>query len=219
VPARVRVVLFGASGVAGSEVLRACLAEARVVGVRAVVRKPLDLSAPRLRQVHCENFKDLSPIAADLAGVDACFYCLGVSQTQVPDEDSYREITYAYALEAARTLKDQSPEAVFHFLSGAGTNAKSRMMWARIKGETEVALREVGLGGVVCWRPGYIHSAAAPLNRQLGERALRVAYPLLRPFRGLTIEGVDFGRAMVQAALDGRSDGVLENKDIRELIR
>jgi hypothetical protein len=60
----------------------------------------------------------------------------------------YREITYAYTLSAARALLARSPSCTFHFLRGVGTDpaGRSRMMWARIKGEAKRALEGVGLG-------------------------------------------------------------------------
>ena len=154
-----RVVLFGATGAAGSGVLRQCLDNPRVAEVVAVTRRPLNVESSKLTEVICRDFLDLAPLSEHLTGVDACFYCLGVSQTQVPDPARYREITYDYALAAARSLLLHSPAHTFHFLSGSGADpsGRSRILFARVKGETEVALQELGLAGIVCWRPGYIH--------------------------------------------------------------
>lgn len=215
-PATLRIAVFGASGSAGSGALRACLADPRVREVVVFVRRTLGVTDPKLREVVCHDFKDLAPVAAHLEGVDACLYCLGVSQSQVPDEAAYREITLDYALAAARTLLARSPACVFHFLSGSGTDPRSRFMWARVKAETELALQQLGLRGCVCWRPGYIHPPTPPARRFLAERLGRALYPLIRGFSGLSIPADDLGRAMLQATLEGRLDGVLENREIRE---
>lgn len=214
---KLRIAVFGPTGVAGAGALRACLGDPRVGEVVAVVRRSLGMSDPKLREVLATNFRDLTPIAEQLRGLGACLYCLGVSQNQVPEEARYREITYDYALAAARTLLAESPGCVLHFLSGSGTDptGRSRWMWARVKGETESALQGLGLAGVVCWRPGYIHPAVAPEGRQFAERLARVLYPLLRPFPGLSIAQHEFGQAMLQATLEGQREGVMENRDIR----
>ena len=214
-----RVALFGATGAAGSGALRRCLADARVTHVVAVTRRPLNVESEKLEAVICSDFLDLEPLAAHLAGIDACFYCLGVSQTQVPDPARYREITYDYALAAARAFLRHSPAHTFHFLSGSGADpsGRSRILFARVKGETEVALQGLGLAGIVCWRPGYIHPLHPRENPHWAERLTRTLYPMLKGFQGLSVSADDLGRAMLQAAVEGLGEGVLENREIRVL--
>jgi len=211
-----RVAIFGATGSAGSGVLGECLNDSRVDEIVAVTRRPLAEKAPKLSEVNCRDFLDLTAIAAHLTDLDACFYCLGVSQARIRDPDKYREITYDYTLAAARALADHSPSCVFHFLTGVGTDptGRSRMMWARVKGEAERALGSAGLGGVVCWRPGYIHSFHPHRGRQLSALLSRTVYPVLRRFPAMAVSRVEFGWAMLQAALEGVCEGVLENRDI-----
>ena len=134
-----KIVVLGATGSAGGSVLRVCLAASHVTEVRAIVRRPLDLSHPKLREFTHGNFEDFTAAAEAFAGLDACFYCLGKSVRQVSGEAEYRTITHDYALAAARALRQQSPAAAFHFISGAGTALDSRFMWARVKAETERA--------------------------------------------------------------------------------
>ena len=132
-----RVALFGATGAAGSGVLRQCLADARVTEIIAVTRRPLGVASPKLTEVIWSDFLDLEPLAKRLTGLDACFYCLGISQTQVPDPARYREITYDFTMAAAQTLLRHSPAHTFHFLSGSGADptGRSRILFARVKGE------------------------------------------------------------------------------------
>ena len=91
------------------------------------------------------------------------------------------------------------------------------MMWARVKGETELALQQLGLARMVCWRPGYIHAPRLLPGRPLADRITRRLYPLLRPFKSMSVPAVDIGKAMLLATRLGRADGIIENREIREL--
>ena len=216
-----RVAVFGATGAAGSGVLRQCLADARVTEIVAVTRRPLGVESPTLKEVIWSDFLDLEPLAEHLTGLDACFYCLGISQTQVPDPAKYREITYDFTMAAAQTLLRHSPAHRFHFLSGSGADpsGRSRILFARVKGETEVALQGLGLAGIVCWRPGYIHPLHSRENPHWSEGLTRMLYPLFRGFEGFSITADDLGRAMLQGAVEDRREGVIENVEMRALAR
>jgi hypothetical protein len=209
------ILMFGASGSAGGSVLRVCLAAPQVTEVRAIVRRPLGLSHPRLRELTHGDYENYSAVADAFAGVGACFYCLGKSVRQTSGEAEYRTITYDYALAAARTLRRQSPDAVFHFVSGAGAALDSRFMWARVKAETERDL--LAQFGAVCYRPGSIDgmpSASEPLGYKMFRPAARV---LLRPFRRLYVTGDDIGLAMLQAGADHLRGQVIPNAAIRDM--
>jgi uncharacterized protein YbjT (DUF2867 family) len=214
-----RIALFGATGAAGGGVLDACLKAPEVGSVLAVVRRPTGLTHEKLEELTCSNFADLSSLTDRLGGIDACFYCLGISATQVSGEKEYREITETYALAAAAALKTASPQHIFHFISGGSTNPKSRMMWARVKGETELALQAFGLAGIVCWRPGYIHPLAPRKNAGATEHIMRAVYPLFKGIESMSIPADDIGYAMIEAQLQGQKSGTHENAAIRDLAR
>jgi uncharacterized protein YbjT (DUF2867 family) len=206
--------MFGATGSAGGSVLRSCLAAADVSAVSVISRRPLDPSHPKIRSVVHHDFLDFAEVAATFAGVDACFYCLGVSVTQVPDEPMYRTITHDFAVAAARMVLAKSPDAAFHFISGAGTRLDSRFMWARVKAEAECDL--IDLAQAVCWRPAFIDGASsqyAPRPYQ----AVRPLFRLLRPFRSLYVAGDDIGRAMLQATRERWRGRIVENPEIRAI--
>jgi uncharacterized protein YbjT (DUF2867 family) len=210
----VNVLVFGATGAAGGSVLRACLASPVVREARAIVRRPLELAHPGLRVFVHGDFLDYAPVAEAFDGVDACLWCLGISVRQTSGETEYRTITHDYALAAARLLRQRSPGAAFHFVSGAGTRLDSGMMWARVKAETERDL--IDLTGAVCWRPAFIDgetSANAPRLYQ----ALRPAMRLLRGFRGLYVAGQDIGLAMLLATRDGVRGRIYENPELRRM--
>ena len=192
-----KILLFGASGTAGGAVLQACLRTPVVNEVRAIVRKPLGRSEPKLREFAHTNYLEYTAALTEaFHAVDACSFCLGTSVTQVSNEE-FIKISHDYPIAAAKMLKTQSPGAAFHYISGAGTRAESRTFWAKLKGQTENELMEMVEAD--CWRPAFIDaepSASLPKVYAL----LRPAMRLLRPFHSLYVAGEDLGRA------DARSD-------------
>lgn len=207
-----RILLFGATGSAGGSVLQACLETPRVTEIRAVARRPLPVSDPRLRVHVHRDYEDYSAVRDAFRGVDACLFCLGKSVRQTSGEAEYREITYAYPTAAARMLREQSPEAVFHYLSGAGAGLDSRWMWARVKAEAERDL--MAEFGAVCWRPASIDGAPSESEPPL-YRVMRPVMRLFSPFPGIYVKGEDIGRAMLQATAEGIRSRIIENPEIR----
>ena len=209
-----KIVIFGASGRAGSGVLKTSLGSPEVDEVRAITRRPLAVNNAKLHTFLHPDYLDYAAVSEAFTGVDACFYCLGVSATQVSGEAEYRRITYDFALAAAHLLKLQSPEAVFHFISGRSTDLNSRFMWARVKAETERDLMQ--LTKTVCWRPAYIDGELSTNSPRL----LRVVRPLMRLLQAvpsLYVHAEDIGRAMLQATRENMQGRIIENPEIRAL--
>lgn len=212
-----KVLIFGATGSAGGSVLRACLSSPDVEEARVITRRPLAIAHGKLRTFVHTDFLDYGETTAAFDDLDACFYCLGISAAQVSGEEEYRRITHDFALTAASALKRNSPNAVFHFISGQGTRLDSRMMWARVKAETERDLLD--LGNAVCWRPAFIDGAVSPASPS-GPRAyqaIRPLFRLLKGFRGLYVSGEDIGRAMIRATVEGVRGRTIENREIRDI--
>lgn len=209
-----KILVLGATGTAGSGILRACLMRDAVRDVRVVARRPPDVVDAKLTVFRHDDYMDYGKVQAAFQGVHACFYALGKSVRQTSGEAEYRRITYDFALAAARQLRSSSPAAVMHFVSGRSTRLDSRFMWARVKAETERDLG--GVMATVCWRPGFIDGGAAATGPRL-YRALRPAFRLLRGFRSLYVTSEDIGRAMLQATVNGMRAGVIENAQIRDL--
>jgi len=220
----VNVVLFGASGMVGQGVLRACLDDDTVARVLVIGRAPLGVSHAKVREIVHEDFTDLSALAGQLTGLDACFYCLGVSVAG-RDEAEYTRVTYDYALAAARAVSAASPGLTFAYVSGEGTDSseQGRSMWARVKGRTENALLDLEAVDAHMFRPGYIRPRHGAVSKT---RAYRLAYtltswlyPLLhRLFPGHTTTTEHLGRAMLAVARPGASaPRILHSPDINRL--
>src|ERR1700687_5844000 len=218
-----RVVIVGASGMVGGYALRYLLEDAAVGGVTSIGRRSLGVSHAKLTEILHPDFADCSALAGALSGQDAAVFCLGVYTGAVPDAE-LRRITVDYTVEFARALRASSPNATFAFLSGSGADptGRSRMPFARYKGEAENAMSAAGFPRVYMFRPAYIYPVQPRREPNFSYRLLRTIYPAFRVlFPNQVGRADDLARTMVDAAVRGTGeDGthVLENRDIRDLV-
>jgi uncharacterized protein YbjT (DUF2867 family) len=219
-----RLVIVGATGMVGGYALRFALDSSAVKSVTSIGRKRLGISHPKLDEVLHQDFADCTPLADVLSGQDAVVYCLGTYTGAVPDAE-LRKITTDYTVEFARVLRSSSPEASFSFLSGNGADptGKSRMAFARYKGEAENALLAAGFPHVYIFRPAYIYPVEPRKEPNFGYRFLRAIYPAFRVlFPNQVIRADDLARAMVDVVLrqtQERQGLVFENRDIRAIVK
>jgi len=206
----------------GQGVLRECLLSPDVESVLSIVRRPTGQTHPKLRELVHANFFDFSSVENDLAGYDACFFCLGVSVAGL-SEDQYRRVTYDITLAAAETLVKRNPALVFIYVSGQGTDSteRGRVMWARVKGRTENALRRLPFKAVYLFRPAVI----VPMYGIVSRTPLyRIFYTVLKPILPALLRFPKYvtttellGRAMIKAAQSGAPSAFFESIDINRM--
>jgi uncharacterized protein YbjT (DUF2867 family) len=218
-----RLVIVGATGMVGGYALRYALQNAAVGSVTAIVRRKLGISHPKLQEVLHRDFADCSALAEALSGQDGAVFCLGAYTGAVPDVE-LRTITVDYTIEFARVLRGSSPNAAFSFLSGSGADqtGRSRMPFARYKGEAEKALLAAGFPRVYLFRPAYIYPVEPRKEPNFSYRLLRSIYPVFRMlFPNQVIRADDLAGAMVEAAVQKTAESesrVFENRDIRAMV-
>jgi uncharacterized protein YbjT (DUF2867 family) len=214
-----RVIILGATGMVGQGVLRECLLDADIEEILVIGRTATGRVHPKLREIVRDDLFDLSTVEDQLAGYDACFFCLGVSSAGM-SEEAYRRITYDLTVSVARSLAGLNPGLRFLYVSGQGTDSteSGRMMWARVKGQTENALLAMPFEAYML-RPGYIQPTHGVRSKtRLYRMIYAVAapiYPLIRallPRYATTTDHI--GRAMITIARSGAPKRVLETRDI-----
>ncbi|SHM92627.1 NAD-dependent epimerase/dehydratase family protein [Cryptosporangium aurantiacum] len=217
-----KVIVFGATGMVGQGVLRECLLAPDVSEVLSVGRRPLGRSDPKLREVVQPDLADLTPVADEFRGYDACFFCLGVSSVRMSEPD-YRRVTYDLTMSVARLLAERNPDMTFVYVSGQGTDSteQGRSMWARVKGKTENDLLALPLDAYM-FRPGFIQpmhgeGPSSPVYRSMYRvlRPLTLLMTRFFPKYATTTERV--GRAMLAVTREKRDTHVLGNPEISSL--
>src|SRR5580658_9737858 len=218
-----RIVIVGATGMVGGYALRYAIENSAVGSVTSIRRKKIGISHPKLSVVQHRDFSDCSALAGTLLGQDAVVFCLGTYTGSVSDAE-LRTITAGYTIEFARVLHRSSPGAAFSFLSGSGVDptGRSRMPFARYKGEAENALLAAGFSHVYLFRPAYIYPVEPRKEPNFSYRLLRAIYPAFQLlFPNQVIRADDLARTMVDVAVPGTERGgqVFENRDIRAMVK
>ncbi len=218
-----RVVIVGASGMVGGYALRYALENSAVGSVTSIGRRKLGISHTKLTEVLHQDFADCSALAGVLSGQDAAVFCLGTYTGSVSGAE-LRKTTVDYTVEFARVLRGSSPGAAFSFLSGNGADptGRSRIPFARYKGEAENALLAAGFPHVYLFRPAYIYPVEPRKEPNFSYRLLRAIYPAFRlVFPNQVIRADDLARVLVDAVVSGtgqRGGPVFENRDIRAMV-
>ncbi len=218
---KIKAIIFGATGMVGEGVLYQSLLNPEVESVLVVGRKSCNIKHQKLKEIIHNDFYNYSSIENQLAGFNACFFCLGVSSVGMKEKD-YSRITYDLTKQAAFTLSKLNPDMTFCYVSGTGTDSseKGRIMWARVKGKTENDLMKLPFKSVYLFRPGYIKPINGLKNAYKISTAIGYIYPILKLFFQkyiCTLE--DLGNAMILVTQSGYSKNILENLDITKLVR
>jgi len=216
---KLKIVLTGATGMAGEGVLRQCLVHDQVEQILVVGRRNCGISHPKIQEIILTDFMNPEILEEKIKDFDACFFCLGVSSVGMK-EAQYTTLTHTLTLRFARTLSKNNPQMTFCYISGAATDSteKGRIMWARVKGRTENNLKKLPFKAVYNFRPGYMQPDKGSRNTLVYYKFVRWMYPLFKLlFPGFVSRLSDLGRAMIQVCIHGYTKTEIEVKDIKLL--
>jgi uncharacterized protein YbjT (DUF2867 family) len=217
---KIKAIITGATGMVGEGVLIECLDHPDVERIVVVNRKPGGVSHAKLREIIHADFFDLAPIAEQLTGFNACFFCLGVSSVGMSKEE-YTHITYDLTLNVAQLLAKSNPEMTFCYVTGAGTDSgeQGRVAWARVKGATENALMRL-FKHAYMFRPAFMKATPGQKNIKSYYKFFEWLYPIgraLYPAGFCTLQEV--GLAMINVVGKGYPKRILGVMDIVELAK
>jgi uncharacterized protein YbjT (DUF2867 family) len=214
------IIVTGATGTAGSEVILEALNDSEISSVTAIVRRPLSIAHPKLKVIVHKDFMNYARLEDVFKQSEACVWCLGISQTLVTKEE-YIHLTYDYALAAAKAMLNANPNITFLFLSGMGadSNEKSRTLFAWVKGKTENALKKLPFKHLYIVRPGGIVPSHPKPNSSFKEKiygSVNKVFGVLLP--SMSISSANLAKAMLNIVKKGSDLVIHENKDLQKRI-
>jgi uncharacterized protein YbjT (DUF2867 family) len=197
------ILLTGATGVVGGELLPALVAEGREV--RALVRDPRKLGEHRVDvRIALGDLRDPFSVRHAMRGVDTVIHLAATVRDQ-PDGGTIEELN---GLATARLLRSAERAGVerFVFFSAMGATAFQRTRFFRSKAIAERAVRESPLETTV-FAPSIVYRPGDPWITLLQRLALLPAVPVSGSGRARyqPIWARDVARCVV-SALDGAGD-------------
>lgn len=172
-----RVVMAGASGLVGREILRGLLADSSVSSVVTLGRRRIAAEDPRLSS----RIVDFANVLS-LPAVDEVYLALGTTIKVAGSQAAFRALDLDANLAVARAARAAGARRC-GLVSAMGADARSRIFYSRVKGELEDALAALGFEGLVIARPSILAGDRAGLGQPVraGERIGLVLTSLLRP--------------------------------------
>jgi uncharacterized protein YbjT (DUF2867 family) len=215
-----KAIVTGATGMVGEGVMHECLLHPDVSEVLIINRRPSGFTHPRLKEIIHKDFFDFSAIENQLAGYDACFFCLGVTSIG-KNEEEFTKYTHTLTMHVANTLAKYNPDMTFCYVSGSGTDSteQGKRMWARVKGKTENDIAKL-FKNAYAFRPGFMLPTKGLKNTLSAYKYVNWMYPFFRavmPNFFCTLKEV--GIAMIHTVTKGYEKKILEVKDIVELAK
>lgn len=182
-----RVLLAGASGLIGRELLQALLADPQVAVVHSLGRRPLALEHPKLVQ-HVVDFAALPVLPA----LDEAYVALGTTIKQAGSQAAFRAVDFDAVVNTARAAHTAGARRL-GIVSAMGADAASRVFYNRVKGEMEQAVRAVGVDTTVFARPSLLEGDRSTLQQppRAGERWLHVVMRALRPVTPANLRAIE----------------------------
>ncbi len=146
-----KILLLGATGLVGKNVLAQALAHPAVTSVVAPTRQPL-APHPKLINPVSDRLESLLPVTPE---VDAVICALGTTIGKAGSKEAFREVDYALPLAFARSAHEQGAET-FVLVSASGASVSSSFFYPRVKGEIERDIALVGFKSLTIVRPSLI---------------------------------------------------------------
>ncbi len=212
-------VIFGATGLVGSFLLRDLLDHPDYGQVIAFARRDLGIDHPKLKM----RIGDFNTLAAsnEPLQADEVFIALGSTVRKTPDKQEYYRIDHDYPVLAARRAQEGGATSAF-VVSAVGANAASGTFYLRTKGEMERDILALGAKQTCIFRPSLIvghRNETRPM-----ESAAAVIWPALQPllfgglekYRAMTAENI--ARALVSAANQKQSGGIYHWREMDALL-
>ncbi len=170
------VLLLGATGLVGSEVLRQALADARIARIVAPTRRPLERADAGLENPVID-FEAL-PEDAGWWGCDGVICALGTTMRRAGSRAAFFRVDHDHVVRTAERARRHGARSMA-LVTAAGANANSSFFYLRVKGEAERAVEALGFPSLTIVRPNFIGGDRA--ERRSVERAFLAVLAAVNP--------------------------------------
>ncbi|MDH5581878.1 MAG: NAD(P)H-binding protein [Bdellovibrionales bacterium] len=195
-----KVLLVGATGLVGAELLELLLRNSKVTEVETLTRRPILKVHEKLNQ-KVINFKNVDDHNL-YNDVDTVFCCLGTTISDAGSREVFKNVDFAIVTKLAKAAKEKGVRR-FLYISSIGASKSSPFFYLKTKGEVEQALRHLGFEHLVILRPSLLLGIRARKRRgeELAQKWMPKISFLLPPHRR-PIKAKDVAKSMIELCFD-----------------
>lgn len=199
-----KVLLAGATGLVGREILALLLADRGVAAVHTLGRRAPPTPHAKLHH-HASDLRSIPT----LPPLDSAFIALGTTIKVAGSQQAFRAVDHDAVLAVARAARAAGARRL-GLVSAMGADAGSRVFYNRVKGEVEQAVAQIGFESLVIARPSLLVGDRGPLGQPerrgevVGEAISCWLRPLI-PANYRAIRAADVARALVDALAQGQA--------------
>ncbi|OFY62163.1 MAG: hypothetical protein A2V64_00845 [Bacteroidetes bacterium RBG_13_43_22] len=214
-------IVFGSTGLVGRELVNELLLQSGFNKIKAVARREVPVSDPRLEIILLENYSQLTEFK-DKLNADIYFCCIGTTIKIAGTKEKFRQVDLEIPERIALLAESLSvPNLVI--ISSIGASDHSSNFYLKIKGEMEKSVREVYKGNLKIVRPSLLMG-----NREefrFGEKVSIVFMNMfgrlfagpLKKYKG--IKARDVAKAMIKAVQFPAEKVIFDSGELQDLVK
>jgi uncharacterized protein YbjT (DUF2867 family) len=214
-----RVILVGASGLIGSNLLSELIQSEEISEVLLLIRKSTGISNPKVKELIL-NFDELNTYSSEIQG-DIMYSCLGTTKRETPDSKLYRKIDLEYPLNLAK-LGLKNGLSQFHVISSLGADSESSNSYLKLKGELEQELKKLDIPSLHIYQPSFLIGDRK--KNRLADKIMKPIFRLINPLligklkKYRSIKAADVAKVMLsQSIKDLKGTFIYPSIQIQEL--
>ena len=210
------VLILGATGLVGNEVLEQCCYDISNQNVHVLARTNLKFSNPKII-VHLFDFESFDSLNGFLSEIDVIFCCIGTTMKKAGSKEAFRKVDFEIPIGIAKAaIKAGVPR--FIAISSIGADANSSNFYLKTKGEMEQELLKLPFEKVGLLRPSFLSGERNEVR--MGER-IALFFMLIFQFlfvgrlsKYKPIEASVVANAMIKIASSASNIKIYESNDI-----
>tara|TARA_Y100000590_G_scaffold462261_1_gene625933 strand:- start:559 stop:1221 length:663 start_codon:yes stop_codon:yes gene_type:complete len=145
--------IFGSSGLIGSQLLEIIIQDTNYAKIKLFVRSLPENNNSKIEIIKTD-FNNLEKYKDSIVG-DDCFFCIGTTHQDTPNKNEYRRIEFGIPLQVAKIAKSNSVKS-FIYVSSMGANPNSSGSYLKNKGQVEEELKNLNFSKLALIRPSIL---------------------------------------------------------------